>query len=513
MCCESNLPLLSEQGPGGACMRGTRISSLLLVTILGTMTFVPTIIIAQNKPEPRYKLIDLGTFGGPNSSVGGQTVVVSKMRKVPGGADTSIPDPYAPQCFNPRCFVEHAFFWNRGTLTDLGTLPGGDSSFGYAINERDLVVGWSQNGVIDPLTGVPEYVPTAWRKGKVVEIGTFGGAFGQASALNDEGFVVGAAENATPDPFGLAGIFGIDGTTELHAFGWKSDSGIFDLGTLGGPGAVPLSINRYGQIAGASFTSSTPGPTGIPPLDPFLWQNGVMIDLGTLGGTFGVAAKVTSHGQVVGDSNLEGDSTQHGFSWKEGLLADIGTLGGDFSTAKWVNEFGEAVGAASIVKGQFFPIRAFAWKNGKMKDLGTVEGDLCSIAWSINEAAQIVGNSAPECNFSAGGERAFLWERGHIFDLNAFVPADSDLYLFETDFINDRGDITGPALLPNGDVHQYLLLRCFEDTKDCRVGARHGPPRTRNSSVVANNARMDVTALGKEYIRRNGSRTHFKKRE
>ena len=313
-------------------MRLRRISILVALLTLHTGTFQ---IAAQDNltatpKQPRYRLVDLGTFGGPNSSVGGQSVVVSKTHKVAGGADTSIRDPYAPECFNRRCFVEHAFLWNGERLTNLGALRGGYSSYGYALNEEGLVVGWSQNGNIDPLTGVPEYVPTAWRSGKVIEIGTFGGAFGQASAVNDNGFVVGAAENTIADSFALADLFGIAGTTELHAFGWSRDHGLFDLGSLGGPGAVPLSVNSRRQIVGTSFTSWTPGPLGIPPLDPFLWSHGVMIDLGTLGGTFGVAAKVTSRGQVVGDSDLEGDSTQHGFSWKAGVLTDVGTLGGDF---------------------------------------------------------------------------------------------------------------------------------------------------------------------------------------
>ena len=107
-----------------------------------------------------------------------------------------------------------------------------------------------------------------------------------------------------------------------------------------------------------------------------------------------------------------------------------------------------------------------------MTDLGAVDSDLCSAAWSINEAGQIVGNSAPGCDFSKQ-ERAFLWEKGQIFDLNAFVPADSDLYLFEADFINDRGDITGPAFLPSGEVHQYLLLRCgANNLEGCRESDR-----------------------------------------
>src|ERR1700757_3698378 len=326
--------------------------TLAVAVIYSLMPIAVAPVLAQEGDAkihpPRYKLIDLGTFGGPRSSVAGQSVVVTNHGQVVGGADTPVPDPYAPNCFDPKtCFVEHAFRWHGGVLTDLGTLPNGVNSFGYAINSKGLVVGWSQNGRTDPLTGVPEYVPVAWSGNKIVEIGTFGGSFGQASAVNDEGFVVGAAENATPDPFELAAFFAIDGTTELHAFGWSGDTGMFDLGTLGGPGAVPLSVNHQGQVAGASFTTATPGPSGMPPLDPFLWQQRTMIDLGTLGGTVGVAAKVTNQGQVVGDSDLEGDATQHGFSWKNGVLTDLGTLGGNFSTAKWVNDAGEVVGFAS----------------------------------------------------------------------------------------------------------------------------------------------------------------------
>ena len=477
-------------------MSTTRIS--LLLVALSTMCLSQTALTQNGRP--RYKLVDLGTFGGPHSAVGSQSVVVSNTRKVAGGAVTATPDPYAPDCFDRNfCFVEHAFVWQAGVLNDLGTLPGGYSSFGYAINEHGLVVGWSQNGALDPITGVPEYVPAAWRNGQIIDIGTFGGAFGQAAAVNDFGFVVGGAENETPDPFRLAeDWFGIAGSTELRAFGWSRDRGLFDLGTLGGGGAVALSVNSNGQVAGTSFASDVPGPTGIPPLDPFLWSHGVMIDLGTLGGTFGVAAKVTNHGQVVGDSDLKGDSTSHGFSWKRGVLTDLGTLGGDFSSAKWVNEAGEVVGVAKNEKGLK---KAFRWKDGKMLDLGTVDTDLCSVAWSINEAGQIVGNSAHTCDFAE--ERAFLWEKGQIFDLNAFVPTASDLYLVEADFINDRGDITGPAVLPGGDVHQYLLLRCSpDDDSEGRVGFCMEAEQDSASRVAPAYARAKVNRLDRDYASR-----------
>ncbi len=51
----------------------------------------------QHKKYPHYKLIDLGTFGGPNSFIDGPTVrILSNGGTYGGVAETSIPDPFAP---------------------------------------------------------------------------------------------------------------------------------------------------------------------------------------------------------------------------------------------------------------------------------------------------------------------------------------------------------------------------------------------------------------------------------
>src|SRR5262249_49519875 len=48
---------------------------------------------------------------------------------------------------------------------------------------------------------------------------------------------------------------------------------IRDIGSLGGPDAVSPTPNAAGQITGQSYTSTAANPaTGIPTLDPFLWQ-------------------------------------------------------------------------------------------------------------------------------------------------------------------------------------------------------------------------------------------------
>lgn len=140
----------------------------------------------------------------------------------------------------------------------MGSLPGGYSSTAYWVNNRGDVMGGSENGLIDPLTGLPEQVAVVWKGGQIQDLGTLGGSFSFGNAMNDRDDVVGIATNTVPDPFSyIYQFFGSNNGTQTRAFVWDKRSGMRDLDTLGGPDSWAASINERGQAAGWALVDST----------------------------------------------------------------------------------------------------------------------------------------------------------------------------------------------------------------------------------------------------------------
>jgi probable HAF family extracellular repeat protein len=428
----------------------------------------------------RYKLIDVGTLGGPNSGTvqpffdGVVAPSLDQKETFAGQADTSTPDPFVPNCFNSDCYVSHAIKSVDGVRTDLGALPGpaGLSSATTWISGSGLIAGVSENGEVDPFTGIQSVHGVVWENGKISDLGTLKGGYESvANAINNAGEVAGYANNALPDANSLAGL----GSQTRAVVWWNGE--IHDLGTLGGSDAMALYVNDLGQIAGQSYTStSSPASTAIPhcedslvALHAFLWENGRMTDLQTLGGTCALAYALNNHGQVVGQANLTGDSESHPFLWESGAMKDLGALGGTYGYAGWLNDSGQVVGAATN-KGDA-ALLAFSWKGGEMTNLATLNGDACSAADAVNSTGQVVGGSGiyaapffPACTDAL--EHAVLWENGQILDLNSLVSSTSGLTLNEATFINDLGEISGFATLASGDIHAFVMIPCDANHPD-----------------------------------------------
>src|SRR5215472_1492658 len=429
---------------------------------------------AQQRAHPRYRLVDIGTFGGGQSAVFEFFRTLTKGGTLVGVAETSTPDPNYPNFSpligfgNPDPFIQHAFQWRNGVLTDLGALI--NSSQSVAVNGKGVTAGVSENGLIDPLNGLLAVHAVVWQDDQIIDLGTLGGGYeSTANDINNRGQVVGASLNQIPDPFGFGGV-------QLRAFIWQNGA-MQDLGTLGtGNDAVASLTNERGQVTGWSYTNSTANPvTLIPTQHPYLWENGRMLDLGSLGGTAGAPNALNNRGEVAGLSNLAGDTTAHPFRWSEAEgMKDLGTLGGTFGDAFWINEAGEVVGLASLPGDEVW--HAFLWKDGVTTDLGTLKGDPLSVALGVNSKGQVVGNSG-----TPSAIRGFLWENGAMFDLNTLVSPGSKLNLFFPSIINDRGEIAGQGQLPNGDIHAFLLIPCEGD--HAGEGGCEDAPEATNATI------------------------------
>jgi len=442
---------------GEVRMKSRRFTRIIAMTLFALA--IPVAVTAQNNAvqekhtkHHQYKVVDLGTFGGPGSEGAGQSRTLNPHGVVVGGADTpnANPNPGCSTPYFPDCFVQHAFQFRHGTLTDLGTLPGGINSFSFGINANGWVVGVSENGVTDPVLGIPEYDAVLWRNGQIKNLGILGGNESLATDVNDRGQVVGFAANAVPDPVSMAGW-----ATETRPFLWEH--GVMrDLDTLGGSDGMAFTINERGQIMGQYYVKST------TTIDPIFWdEDGTAVDLGTFGGTFGTTYWINNRGQVVGYSNLPGDATHHGFVWDRGTFTDLGTLGGDLSEAYGINDDGLVTGRADMPGS--LAHHGFLWRDGVMTDLGVINNDPCSTGTSINSSGQIVGD-AGVC--FVGGD-AWLWENdGPMVDLNTLALPGSGLHLADAIMINDRGEIVCAGVLPSGVRHAVLLIPVDKDKED-----------------------------------------------
>src|SRR5215469_5280517 len=479
----------------------------MILFVLGT----PTQLAAQ---QIRYKLIDLGTFGGTQSYVAlldnktAYTRILNDRGTVAGTAETSMADPN-PFCFSNSnffnindCLVAHAFEWHDGTKTDLGVLPGNASSGFTVISANGLIAGVSEDPfTIDPDLGFPEFHAVLWKNGEITELGALteeGGFSSTADAVNSSGQVVGNAFNANPDPNSGLGV-------SFRAFLWQN--GIMqDLGTLGGPDAQALMINEKGQVVGDSYTSDLPNNNCAGELTltlgAFIWENGKMTDLGNFGGTCTFAFALNNRGQVTGASDLSGDQTQHAFLWGRGAMKDLGTFGGNFSAGNALNEAGDVVGSATSPGDQF--VHAAVWSEAGITDVGELPGDANSFGFDINEGGQVLGVSTDSqfTNF-----RAFVWQKGRpMLDLEP-LAARSGLQLGPRKLtksgavnINNPGEIGGNAFGSNRNLHALRGVPCDQADTDCQdvraTGIEVNPANTPQNMAIANEAHHTLTSGG-----------------
>jgi probable HAF family extracellular repeat protein len=261
-----------------------------------------------------YTITDLGTFSGNTFF---RPVGLNDSGQVVGtsyGASTGY----------------HAFLYSGGKMVDLG-LPAG--SVPYGINSSGQIV------------GTINYDPTSqaflYSGGKFTVLGTFGGQSSYGYGINDSGQVVGGAQlKYTPSQSFLI----------THPFVYSNGT----MTGLGPPNyyGYGVAINSSGQIVGSngtgigSFLYSNGKMTALP-LDqatainnlgqvvgsvnrlPFISSNGKAYNLGTLPGyTFGTATGINDGGRVIGNlrQTVYATSPSQPFLWKGGPLIPLQSL-------------------------------------------------------------------------------------------------------------------------------------------------------------------------------------------
>jgi probable HAF family extracellular repeat protein len=303
--------------------------------------------------------------------------------------------------------------------------------FPYSISNFGQIAGV---GNIDPKLGAHALL---WDPDSgITDLGTLGGGYSYAASMNGHRQVVGGSQTAD---------------RQTHAFFW--DAGVMiDLGAPGGDSSEAWSINNSGQVVGRIQGKAE---TGGWLSKAFLWTcSEGMVELGTLGGKESRASAINDQGEVVGTAKTS-QGYDRAFKWHPDTgMVELGTLGGISSEASAINEKGEVVGNAKTPQGYN---RAFKWHpDTGMVDLGTLGGRDGS-AKAINNAGQVVGSSEVVWG-DRWEERAFLWDNGRMIDLSSLpeVKAAGWSELTEAMGINDHGQIVGYGIRA-GELRNFLL--------------------------------------------------------
>jgi probable HAF family extracellular repeat protein len=278
-------------------------------------------------------------------------------------------------------------------------------------------------------------------------------------------------------------------TPKIHAQGGASARyTVTDVGTLGGTYSLAYAINDSGLLAGGA---ATPSQTDFISQTAFLWYGGLPVNLGTLGGAAclgcsseGASASATGSVAVISETaalDVNGEDFC-GFAthrqclaavWKQGVLRALPTLpGGNNSQVYQANSHGIMVGFSETgtadigcaVPSQLLRFEAVKWGRGDQPvPLVLLPGDTVSFGLSINENGQTVGasglcsNVTLPPNAAPHAPHAVLWEAdGSPTDLGAPTGGAGDNVATG---INNLGHVVENSVMADGTIHAFQWTR------------------------------------------------------
>ena len=360
-------------------------------------------------------------------------------------------------------------------VSNLATL-GGTSSGGNSINNQTWVAGYSR------LAGNQSRHATLWRNGSLLDLGTLGGPNSSVTwnVKDTGGVIVGISQTATPEPLGeywsSAAFYGPPyniGFINL-GFVWEQNQ-VRGLPTFpGGNNGFATGANNLRQVIGWAENGVHDGACVSPQLlqfRPAMWTLGPPDQIQDLplipGDTSGAATAINDNGQIVGisgicDQAVGRHTAKHAVLWENGGVTDLGNLGAQWwNTPTAINQRGDVVGFdgdPAFVEGDI--VHAFMWtREDGIRHLKPLQGrspkHVDSEAYGINEARQVVGIS---CDANFIDCRAVIWDHGNTpTDLNELKGSYSARLESAKD-INDNGEITGRAIDGNGVRTAYLAI-------------------------------------------------------
>jgi probable HAF family extracellular repeat protein len=295
-------------------------------------------------------------------------------------------------------------------ITNLGTLPGGSSSFGNGVNNAGHATGFANTP-----DGPRAYY---WNGSTMLPLPFVGdGSESYGNAINNANQITGYGQTSVGQ----------------RAFVWDATTNILlQLNALDGRG-----INDAGHVAGYGV-----GLNGFA----FLYDGSVVTSLGTLPGDFlSSAADINASGQIVGDSF--GGGGPKAFLYDNGTLVQLAIAAPDGATAFGINDAGQVAGSA------FFPsgVVPFLWANGATTFLPILSGGSNGFGVALNNAGDVVGWTD-----LGTGPRATLWRDGMALDLLSLVADPTGWELSDAVDISDTGYVVGTGYY-QGEQRAFLL--------------------------------------------------------